>query len=837
MLRQMDTIVFLSTVLVLMASCAWAWPVNYLAGNQGASVSTQLKLDGNADPNVLLSDGVVSKGRFTFLAGQDENQTFLVDLGQPRTFNRVNFGSVGLNEPRNASQVVIRVSTEGPDGPFIEVYRREKVGEFQILRLPEVTARWVQFDLGRVPEGSLVHSVRIYKGHTPPGLEEVMRLLDERLLRDVPGLEAYYQAARAKDWPKAAALLRAYYAERHVPKDPPNPEIDMATYEEYWNGPRGESIPIDWSYQETRDWYEYQKFLNRGRMIVYPIMAFYHTEDPVWKDRARAMLYDWLSANPCPPETVYADLPTWRTLDSAMRLGWLQETFPLITAASGLEDEVWANYLYSVWQHAHYLHEDKTSAGNWLSTITFQVMELALLLPEFREQRDWLMFGKTGFERNVLRDVYPDGKEMEDAPGYINMAYNGMVLTLKALDTAGIEVDAEVLRRMNLAQGFIGAITQPNGIMPAFGDCRGTNPYALPDSWEYFDRRDIQYILTKGQEGVKPDRGSAYFPDGAWAVMRSDFEYKDEPYEDARHLVFKASHGSHGHRDYLSFTLYAYGRPLLIDPGIKSYEREEGARYIQTAYHNTICMNGQNQPAKWGSIDRWVSVDGMDFLLSSYKGYEGLVHRRSLVFVKPYYWVLHDQVTGEGSHTADQNWHFNEDAGLMHSPASASVRTTYPEGGNLLMVPASTEGLVSQPKSFFIAKGGGAVAAGQGEVESTGWRYSRTGELPAVFDLVLYPYKGKERPRVDVRTISTGNPDATLLEIRSGGYTDYVLISLSGAVKETTPQLEVEAESMVLRTKGGKPVRLSGSQVKQITFQGQEVFGSPEAVEELDREL
>ncbi len=824
-MRHLDLVSIFTLALLCAGAAAGAWPVNYLSAKLGASVSTQSRLEPGSDPGALLSDGVISKGSFSF-AQVEQPQVFLVDLGEERVFDRVEFGSVGYSEPRNARRLVIGVSSEGPGGPFQTVCEREKVGHFQVIRLPECRARWVRFDLGSGAEGALVHSVRIYRGHTVPDLPGVMELLSGLIRPGLPGLERYDAAVQSRDWQAAAAELRAYFAQRLKPSAPPDPNADISVAEEYWNGPRGEKVPIDWSYQETRDWYEYKNFLNRGRMLFYPLMAFYNTAQPLWRDRFRAIFYDWLSANPCPPETIYADAPTWRTLDTAFRLGWLREGFPLITAASGLDDEVWANYLYSLWQHGNYLSHDTISGGNWLSTITSHVMKLALDFPEFKDQRAWLQFGKDGFEKNVLRDIHPDGKEKEDAPGYICMAFAGMLSTLKTLDAAGISVDPAVVRRMDLVQDFLGAITQPNGIMPAIGDCRGTHPYILPESAEYFGRDDIRYILSRGKEGAPPARASVWFPDGAWAVMRSPFEAPGEAYEDARHLVLKASHASHGHRDYLSLTLYAYGRPLLIDPGIKSYEREEGARYVQTAYHNTVCVDGANQPPVWGSIDRWVSSGGMDFLAASYNGYEGVSHRRSIVFVKPGYWVLSDIVTGEGSRTCDQNWHFNEDAGLLEDAAAKSVRTSYREGGNLLMLPASVEGLDPQPKKFFIARGGGAVAAGTGEVESTGWRYSRSGKLPALFDLVLYPFRGAAAPDVRVRLLAS-TPAVTALAVSHGQDTDYILMSRSGPRRLDSSGVSIEGEAAVVRTSNGRVTRVSGASLKRVALKGQVVFESP----------
>jgi hypothetical protein len=824
-------------VLVLASGTSYAFPTNWLSGKLGASVTTAGLLDDGADPNVLLSDGLISKGAF-FFKKTDQEQVFTVDLGQSRELDRVQFGSVGYGEPRNARLLRISISEVGPDGPFQTVLERTKVAYFQILRLPLVKARWLRFDLGKGSEGAQVHSVRIYRSYEHPRMPEVAQLLAGKIKPGISGLEGFYSASDKGDWAAAVKELRAYFARVRRPEAPPKPDVDLSYAEDLATGKlnfagiaRSETVPIDWSYMETRDWYEHKNFINRGRMTGYPLSAYYDTGDAKWLERFRAVFYDWVDANPCPPETIYADMPTWRTLDTAMRLGWLLAGFPKATV-SGVDDELWANFAYLIWQHADYLHRDKVSGGNWLSTITSAVMDTALDFPEFADQREWMLYAKNGFETNVLRDIYADGKEKEDAPGYVCMAYGGMFRTLKALDQAKIEVRPEVLERMDKVQDFLGAITQPNGDTAAIGDWGGGPPEIIEETSRYFKREDIRYILTKGREGTMPARASVNFPHGNWSVMRSPFDEK--PYEDARHLVFKSSYESHGHLDVLNTTVYAYGRPLLIDPGIRSYERADGARYVQTAYHNTICVDGRNTERGGGDTDRWVSNAGLDYLSASHDRYKGLVVRRSILFVKPDYWLVRDEITGEGSHTYDQNWHFPEDAGITEDTSTHAVRTNYPDG-NLLLLPVDPSGLESQETEFRIAKK--RMAAGYGEVTSKGWQYRRVGATPCVFETLLYPYKGASAPNVSVRQLSQPADGFTAVEVRNGKARDYIVISHSGprSMRVAQPLIEAEGEIAVIRTIDGRPMRVSGARLKSVKLAGKVLVDEAEPREDLDR--
>ncbi|MHC4745652.1 MAG: heparinase II/III domain-containing protein, partial [Planctomycetota bacterium] len=503
-----------------------------------------------------------------------------------------------------------------------------------------------------------------------------------------------------------------------------------------------------------------------------PVDAYFHTGDAKWSDFFREILYDWIDANPKPTVMSGADYPTWRTLDSAARLAWIVSRFDKVTAGKDIEDELWANYLYSIWEHADYLKNDDFSGGNWLATITASVMNVAQEFGEFADRKKWLAFGKTGFERNVLRDIYPDGKEMEDAPGYICMAYRGMFSTLQALEAEGVPVNEIVRRRMDKALDFIGAVTQPNGLMPAIGDWGGGEPWGIAEAIDYFDRDDLRYILSKGAEGTPPPAASINFPQGQWSIMRSPYEGK--PWENARHLVFKSSSGSHGHRDVLNITAYAFGRELLIDPGIRSYEHADIQRYRQTAYHNTVCIDGQNQPRTRGKTEKWISNPAFDYVSGTFSGYRGLAHRRSILFVKPHYWLVSDRIIGSGSHTYDQNWHFPPDARLAVQTDSKTIRTNYPEGGNLVIVPADADNLDVEAFDFLIATK--RMTASDGTAEAKGARYRR-GTPAITINAVLYPYEGKRPPEIAVKqSEAKKGSSATCLQIRIGNRTDHICI-------------------------------------------------------------
>jgi len=819
-------------------SASAKYPQNYLSAKLGAKVTTEAKLTGPFEPNALLSDGPISRGRFAF-APADQQQVFTVDLGQSRTFDHIQLSTSG-----SPSSVIIEVSSQSPDGPFQKVFELRDPVFFQILSLPLTKARWLRFDLGRRSERTGVHSLRIYKGYEHPGLIEVTKLLHARIKQDLPSLEKFRSNVAAGNWPAACSELRAYFAQNHKPDAPANPEYNLDRAKKFVTGDldfaglsRTDPPPIDWAWMKTTDWYEHKNFLNRGSPLGVLADASYHTGSSIWADRFREMFYDWINENPKPDIMSGPDYPTWRTLDTAARLSWLVSRFAEVTASQNVDDQLWANYLYSIWEHADYLKNDDFSGGNWLATITSAVTHTAGQFPAFHDRRVWLEYGKTGFERNVMRDIYPDGKEMEDAPGYICMAYNAMLATLELLDQENIQTDPNVRLRLNRVQDFLAAVTQPNGFMPSIGDWGGCEPYALPAAVKHFDRDDIRYVLSKGQTGVPPSECSINFPHGGWTIMRSP--YTEKPYENARHLVFKSSSGSHGHRDVLSLTAYAFGRELLIDPGIRSYEHADVQRYLQTSYHNTVCIDNSDQPRTPGKTDKWFSNDALDYVSGVFTGYPNVSHRRSILFIKPDYWFVRDHITGSGKHTYHQNWHFAADAGPTADNRTKQIRTNYDKGGNILIIPVNSTASDCESFDFLIAKE--RMTGGTTNIPAKGFRYAASGKPPKTFDTLLYPYQDFPPPSIsaELLTPDSESPDMIGLKVTTDKNTDYIFIAETGPANArfADGKIQINAELLLIRTLNGKTCSLAGKNVRKVTFFGKTLLDRNEPAMDLYLEL
>jgi len=132
--------------------------------------------------------------------------------------------------------------------------------------------------------------------------------------------------------------------------------------------------------------------------------------------------------------------------------------------------------------------------------------------------------------------------------------------------------------------------------------------------------------------------------------------------------------GGHGHADLLSIQCSVFGEPCLIDAGTYSYTGEPQWRdyFRSTAAHSTVMVDGMSQaepagPFGWHGQPRvrlreWHSTPEFDFLDAEHNGYLSLAdpvaHRRRVIFVKPGYWILVDDLSGSARHQLDLTFQF-----------------------------------------------------------------------------------------------------------------------------------------------------------------------------------
>jgi hypothetical protein len=371
-----------------------------------------------------------------------------------------------------------------------------------------------------------------------------------------------------------------------------------------------------------------------------------------------------------------------------------------------------------------------------LMTETLGLLYVSTLFPEFRDAASWRETAIRILLSECDAQVCRDGVHFERSTGSQKYATEIYLHFLLLAERHDIVVSEPIRARVEQMIEFLLAIRQPDGSIPAIGDDDGGRLRALgrerPDSRQLFGvaaaifhrpdfawaaeelTPDVAWLL--GSDGVTafdalapaPPATSAsrVFPSGGYASLRSGWE------SDAHHAIVDIGpigcpvSGAHGHADLLSVQCSVFGQPALVDAGTYCFgEKPEWREYFRsTAAHSTVVVDGQSQAQPDGSfgwrgqprvrLREWHSTPQFDFLDADHDGYRNLpdpvVHRRRVIFVKPGYWILVDDLSGAARHQIDLNFQMGEVDVTLGAHSWARAQTA---GGPVLWIcpfPAAT---------------------------------------------------------------------------------------------------------------------------------------------------
>jgi hypothetical protein len=362
---------------------------------------------------------------------------------------------------------------------------------------------------------------------------------------------------------------------------------------------------------------------------------------------------------------------------------------------------------------------------------------------------------------------------------------------------------------------FLLSVRRPDGTIPAIGDMDGG--WLLPlvrrsaddargifaTAATMFDRRDFAWaaggstpevVWFLGVDGLieldalqpSPPAGDAsrIFATGGYAVMRDGWDVDaHQMITDIGPLGCPVSAG-HGHADLLSIQCAVAGKACLVDAGNYCYTSESRWRdyFRSTAAHNTVMIDGQGQadpagPFGWRVrphvlLREWRSNPELDYLDAEHDAYghldDPVVHRRRLLFVKPRYWIVVDDLVGAATHQVDLVFQFAPIFVTLGPEPWARART--PSGSVLWVAPFGSVPLRATLRSGDGEPIRGWIAPDYGQREpAPALLYTTTTALPMRILTLLLPDPQSllTPPVVTARYDDAGLPTGLVFE-RSG---------------------------------------------------------------------
>jgi hypothetical protein len=371
------------------------------------------------------------------------------------------------------------------------------------------------------------------------------------------------------------------------------------------------------------------------------------------------------------------------------------------------------------------------SRNNWLTSESKALAFTGIMNPEFARADTWRQVGIARLYSQLEREVYPDGAQIELAAGYFQgvLMRFAELLQLAAMNGRMKDIPADYRSRLERMYDYFLFTMRPDGLTPGRNDS-----HLGVDATERFTeathlfphRRDFLWAATHGAQGTRPPPESANFPYAGHMIMRTGWHPQND-----LHLMFDGGPwgSGHQHEDKLGFTIFGYGKQLVLEGGTHQYNESDARRYVlSTRAHNTIRIDNCDQrcrfhPETWTlpypfqPIDNpWYTSPDYDFAQATYEqGYGGradyvqATHRRSILFVKPRFWLVIDTMRTEDDerHACQSLIHLNAAADEIRVHGMAAQ--TDSEGANLAVT-----AVCSEPSAL-------SVVCGRTEPDMQGW--------------------------------------------------------------------------------------------------------------------
>jgi hypothetical protein len=560
--------------------------------------------------------------------------------------------------------------------------------------------------------------------------------------------------------------------------------------------------------------------LGRMQWLVTLGQAWRFTGDARYATAAAAAVRSFDRANPAGTGIHWAS-----SLECALRIVSWSWAMAVFEGAPQLDDALRADVARMVAGHARHVERYLStwfSPNTHLTGEALGLLYAGLLLREQPRAGRWVERGLSILDAQVARQVLPDGIYFEQATCYQRYTAEILIHALLLCRDAGVEAPVALGERLRRLLDALLALRRPDGELPAIGDADGgwllplkarapQDPrgvfavaaalFARPDyAWAAGGAApEVAWML--GAPGLvafdalvpqpPPSSASRLFPAGGVAVLGSGWE------RDAHQLVLDAgplgcpTSGAHGHADLLSIQCSAFGEPYVVDPGTYVYTGDAAARdfFRGTSAHATVVVDGAAQaepagPFAWRSrpaatLRRWLSTGGFDYVDAEHQAYRRLpdpvVHRRRVLFVKPRFWVVVDELQGAGRHGVELRFPFAPIP--VELAASGWVRARGTQGHGLLL-----RCFPGTPLAPEIRQGWVAPDYGRREPAPVAL-FSGTVTLPLRILTLLLPVADVDAPVPVVRALPgrDAGPDGLVLE-RAGGAVERVVFHDNGFV-------------------------------------------------------
>jgi hypothetical protein len=479
--------------------------------------------------------------------------------------------------------------------------------------------------------------------------------------------------------------------------------------------------------------------ISRFHQVWWLGKAYWLTGREQYAEKFRSLVDEWIEAN---PPALGANWVV--AMEAAIRATNLVAGYYFFCQSRSCDEAFWLRLFKSLYVHGsyikHHLEYARHSGNHFLSDIVGMIT-LGTFFMDTPFGAKWLTWARGAVEREMQRQVHPDGVDYECSTSYHRLVLElfGMAAMLSSVNQRPLSDG--FMRRLELMYAFVLQYTRPDGTAPPWGDADdgrlfrfrmdeelNDHRHALSTGAVLFGRADFakaagslqeETLWYFGGEGFERFRmlrtestlESEAFPAGGVYIMRGA---RAHVFIDAGELG-QHGRGGHGHNDTLSFTYWHDGHDVLVDSGTYSYTFDTVMRneLRSVRSHNTVCVDGK-EIAEFDGLwqvkeDRtkprviiWNSSSTEDVLEAEHFGYDQLpqpvTHRRRVSLHKPTGILrVRDVCSGVGMHHVESFLHFAPKVIIqIESPGKAVAIV-----GNMRYILTTTAGVFSVQETVY----------------------------------------------------------------------------------------------------------------------------------------
>jgi hypothetical protein len=272
----------------------------------------------------------------------------------------------------------------------------------------------------------------------------------------------------------------------------------------------------------------------------------------------------------------------------------------------------------------------------------------------FFNKKSWYNRGKELIVKQLNEQILGDGAHFELSPMYHQIILFRVLELIDWYRNGDIKDPVFLIFVENKAVemlSWLQFITFKNGDIPHFNDSSTGIAYNSTQLFEF--AADLK--LPVNRQPVLNGSGHRKFTASKYECVVDVSE------------IGPSYQPGHGHADALSFILYAYERPLLVEMGTSTYQPGDiRNRERSTRAHNTVEVADENQSDVWGSFrvanraEVKILTDTSLVLSAMHDGYKkklNAIHTRSFIFGENLI-VVHDDVSAPAQLPCKAFFHF-----------------------------------------------------------------------------------------------------------------------------------------------------------------------------------